>query len=504
MPTATYQHGVTWRDVPTSIVAPVEADSGIPVAVGLAPSYLASSAAPPNKTRIYYTYEEAVAEMGFSYDFKTYGLCEVIYTYFVLFNTGPIILSNILDLDTDTGTPVANQSVTFVNGKVDTGFDSVIMSTVVVKDSAGTITYVKDTDYVATFSNEGTLVLTVVPTGSAILPNANVKVSYTPADVSGITKQDIIGGVDATTGMGTGLEVLEDVFPTLSIVPGCILCPGYSQDPEVFAVMTSKGENINNCFKCIAIADVDSTTVIKAMDVYDWKNTNNYVSNRGIVCFPRVGIDEKQIWMSTQEGALIELTDWKNGGVPVETPSNKNFKMNRTVVGPLDTPTDYIFGKGYADMLNGQGICTAINWIGGWKCWGNNNSIYPSSSDVKDRWIPVRRMTDWLGNTLVLTCYQFVDDPGNRRLIESIVDSINIWLNSLVSSGYSLGARIEFKQNENSDADLMSGHYTFHVYEAFPTPAEWIEFLIEFDVSYLSNLFTPITTASPLLATTAA
>jgi Bacteriophage tail sheath protein len=157
----------------------------------------------------------------------------------------------------------------------------------------------------------------------------------------------------------------------------------------------------------------------------------------------------------------------------------------------LDTPIDIMFGKGSADMLNGQGIQTAINWIGGWKLWGNNTSIYPASSDPKDRWIPVRRMTDWVGNTVVLTVYQFVDKPGNRRLIDAVVDSLNIWLNSLVSSGNAYGARVEFRQDENATTDLLNGHYKFHIFEAFPTPAEWIEFLLEFDVGYLSTLFVP-------------
>ena len=89
--------------------------------------------------------------------------------------------------------------------------------------------------------------------------------------------------------------------------------------------------------------------------------------------------------------------------------------MNKSIVGAIDAPDTVFFNKANADSLNGQGIVSAINWIGGWKAWGNNESIYPSSSDPKDRWIPVRRMTDWLGNTIVLTIYQFVDKPGNRR-----------------------------------------------------------------------------------------
>jgi phage tail sheath protein FI len=107
-------------------------------------------------------------------------------------------------------------------------------------------------------------------------------------------------------------------------------------------------------------------------------------------------------------------------------------------------------------------------------------------------------MTDWIGNTIVLTVVKFVDKPGNRRLIDSVIDSLNIWLNNLVGSGSALGARVEFRHDENPDTELMAGHYKFHVFEAVPTPAEWIEFLIEFDVTYLEALFTPVTSQTPV------
>jgi hypothetical protein len=346
-----------------------------------------------------------------------------------------------------------------------------------------------------TYDRSGNVVITRISSafGGTIGDAANVQVlvSYTPVDPHLIDETYIIGGIDPVTGKNTGLEAVEDVFPAHSIVPGIILAPGWSQVPEVAAVIASKSDNINGCFRCTGYVDIDSTAVIKAQDVNAWKNANNYVDHRLVDCWPRVAIDSTYSWLSTEAAALTEWVDNANDNIPVESPSNKNLKMNRTVAGPISAPIDVFFGKGSADALNGQGIVTAINWIGGWKLWGNNTSIYPSSSDPKDRWIPVRRMTDWLGNTIVLTVYQFVDKPGNRRLIDSIIDSLNIFLNSLVSSGDSLGARVEFRQDENSDTNLLNGHYTFHVYEAFPTPAEWIEFLLEFDITYLQTLFTP-------------
>lgn len=496
MAVSTYKHGVTWRDVPTSIRSPITADSGIPVIVGAAPSFQSDDPAPLNVPRLYKSYEEAVAEMGYSEDFASYGICEAMYAFFVLHNTGPIICINVFD-GTTGATTVPPADLDIVNKQVVIDEENVLISTVIVKDQADAITYVKDTDYAVAYNNEAKAVISVIP-GGAILPAATkLKVGYDTADPSSVDSNEIIGGIDDTTGKGTGLEAVDDVFQVHAIVPGIILCPGFSQDPEVAAVMAAKGENVNGCFRCLAYADVDSATVLKPQDAYAWKNSNNYVSNRLAVFWPRVGISDKQFWLSTQAAALTEWVDHSNGDVPVESPSNKNLKMTKMIAGPVDTPADVFFNKPNADSLNGQGIISAINWIGGWKLWGSNMSIYPSNSDPKDRWLPVRRMMDWLGNTIVLTVYQFVDEPGNRRLIDSIIDSLNIYLNSLVAAGNALGARVEFRHEDNSDVEILAGHYVFHVFTAFPTPAEHIEFLLEFDVSYLSTLFTPVTTQTP-------
>ena len=280
MAVSTFKHGVTWSDVPTSIVAPITADL-IPVAVGAAPIFLADDPAPLNVPRVYYSYEEAVNEMGYSDDWVSYGLCEVMYTFFVLFNTGPIVLINVFDPADNMSTPVAEADTPVVNKQVVLAQDNVVLSSIVVKDSAGAITYVADTDYSVAYNNDGQPVISVLPSPGTIPPAATtLKVGYTKTDPSAIDKTDIIGGIDATTDKGTGLEAVEDVFPMHSIVPGILFTPGYSQDPEVAAVLASKGDNINGCFRCISYADIDSETVIRAQDVNDWKNDNNYVSNR--------------------------------------------------------------------------------------------------------------------------------------------------------------------------------------------------------------------------------
>ena len=135
------------------------------------------------------------------------------------------------------------------------------------------------------------------------------------------------------------------------------------------------------------------------------------------------------------------------------------------------------------------GVVTALNFIGGWKSWGNRTTANPSNTDVKDNFINNRRMFNWVGNTLVTTFWSKIDEPTNKRLIETVVDSANIWLNGLTAKGALLGGRVEFREDENTTTELMDGIIRFHVYLTPSAPARDIEFVMEYDPGYISALF---------------
>ena len=98
-------------------------------------------------------------------------------------------------------------------------------------------------------------------------------------------------------------------------------------------------------------------------------------------------------------------------------------------------------------------------------------------------------MFQWVSNTLILTFLTNVDNPLNVRLRNTILDSANIWLNGLVANGKLLGGRVEFREDENPITDLMAGIARFHVYLTPPSPAQDIEFVLEYDASYISEMF---------------
>lgn len=485
-----FPHGVSWADVPTSVISPVQSNVGLNVVFGAAPLHLNKNGKNfVNVPRIYNRYEDAVAELGFSRDWNTYDICEHMDACFVEFGVFPVVYVAVNNPETGE-TALAPKPLTLVAGQVDSG-EELIAWSIVVKDEAGTVPYVEGADYILTLSKNNTWIITRVASGDIPLPTSAITLEGKIPGATPLTASDIIGGINQSTGARTGLEVIEDVFQKTGQVPGVIICPKFSSDPMVAAAMEAKCENINGCFACTCLIDVDTVTVKTAQDVHQWKQDNNIVFNRQQCLFGKPALvgatDSKVFNFASQQGPLLQWTDaYRGGGLPYHSPSNKSLRMNSLQLADGSEVNMHLLD---ANMLNSQGVVTALNWIGGWRSWGNRTAAFPSNTDVKDMFIPVRRMFDYIGNTVVLTIWQKVDEPGNRRLIDAIVNSLQLWLDGLSNSEALLGARIEFNQSENPTTELLNGHYVFHIFIAVPTPAEWLDFRIEYWIPYIQNLF---------------
>ncbi|MGG1442173.1 phage tail sheath family protein, partial [Brevibacillus laterosporus] len=422
------------------------------------------------------------SHFGYSNDWKKNTLCEFMDSHFRLFGLAPVVMVNVLDPEKHKKT-VEPTKLALIKGMGTLKIEGILLKSVTVQSTDEIpITYELNTDYSLSFDNEGYLVVSAKKDGAMSSVTA-VNVDYDKLAPEAVTAADIIGGVD-NKGQLTGLELIKQIFPRFGLVPGLILAPGFSQNPIVAAVMTAKASNINSVFNAIAITDLPTDQVSQYSDAPAWKNLNNYTLPRQIPTWPKLSLGDKQYHFSTQLAGAIGATDAANGGIPYASPSNKALKANAAV---LEDGTEIFLGD-EANYLNSQGIVTAFNFVGGWKAWGNYTGAYPSITDPKDCLIPVRRMFDFVGNTLILTYWQKVDSPTNKRLIETIVDSVNIWLNGLSSAGYLLGGRVEFRREDNPDTELMAGHIQFRVFLTPPSPAQHIEFVLEYDTSYLSSL----------------
>ncbi|MDL2279070.1 phage tail sheath family protein [Desulfovibrio sp. OttesenSCG-928-G11] len=410
----TYRHGVYTREVPTSILPARHVMTNLPFVVGTAPVHLLDEGKPRyvNEPRLYYTYAEFVAEMGWSEDWNAYTLCEFVQSYTSLYAAAPFVVVNVFD-------PAVHQT----EGAPD------------------------------------------------------------PAKVESL---DIIGGIDPETLKAKGLELIAEVFPRYRQVPGCILAPKYSTDPAVAVVMGAKTSNINGLFQCMALADVDVDEVPLYTDVPGYKNQNNLTNERLVLCWPKIALGDRNYHLSTHLAGLISFVDDAAGGTPHVSPSNKQIQITRAIG---KDGRELWLGLDQCNFLNGEGVHTVSNFDGGWRAWGNRTAAYPSNTDPKDAFIPIRRFFNWYQNTFILTYFQKVDSPLTRRFIRTILDSEQIRLDGYTAQEVILGGRISFDSTENPVTDLIDGLARFHIHITPPPPARVIEGIFEFDPFYVETLF---------------
>jgi phage tail sheath protein FI len=476
-----YKHGVYVSQAQTSISTPVEAASGVPFIVGTSPVHTVNGKV--NDPVLCYSYADAVLQLGYSDDWEKYTLCEAMYSHFKLYAVAPIIMVNVLDPDVNKSS-VAASSLSVADGKIELPYETV-KSSVIVKSADLSTTYELDLDY-GVFYTGFNCAIELLDGGAIPEDVAALNIKYDVVTLTEIDKDDIIGGFDPNTKKSSGLELVDSVFPKFTIVPDLILAPGYSHDPEVAAVMAAKAESINGRFLAKALIDVDTSVVKHYADVPAWKSAQNITAKEQILFFPRIKLGDRLFHLSVQAAGLMAKVDNINDGCPAESPSNKKLQGNAAV---LADGTEVLLDIEQANYLNENGVVTTLNFIGGFKLWGNYTACYPANTDVKDYMIPVTRMFGWVGNSIILSYWSRVDEKLTRRFVASVLDSLNIWLNGLTGEQKILGGRIEFLEDENVVTNLMQGTATFHVFITPPSAAQELSFILEYDVSYLSALF---------------
>lgn len=474
-----YYRGVRVMEEGTDTAVPVNS-SGLQVVVGTAPVNLAENpAAVVNVPVVCTSLADAKKKLGYCDDFESYTLCQSIYANFVAYAVKPIVFINVLDPQKHKKDNAAKDYGVVNSQVVVDDLTGILMDSVKVK--AGEDVLQEDTDYILSFDKEGHLVITMLSGQAEALESVTVESSS--LDPSKVTKEDIIGGYDVKTGKESGFEAVRQVYPRTGLVPAFLLAPGWSHIPEVGAVMLAKSRYINGVFKAECLLDLPTAETKLYTDVPKAKEDTGYQDEMGIVLWPMVEAGGKRMYYSAVFGAMAAYTDASNDNVPSLYLSNKLLTVDKAV---LADGTEVFMDREQANTLSGIGVVTLIS-EGNWRSWGNNTSIYPAGTDTKDRWIACRRMFSWMANSLITIYSEKVDSPANFRLIESIVDSENIRLNSYISAGKLAGGRIVYNEDENSVENVLTGQVIFHIYMAAFTPAEDIVFILKFDPELLRD-----------------
>lgn len=489
------KHGIFIYEEGTAITVPQESSAGLQVVVGTAPVNMTDDpSAVVNTPILANSATEAMTALGYSADFKNYTLCATMYATANLYQVSPVVYINVLD-PAKHKKALAEETVSVEDLQATIKKTGILKKGLVVKygqevddiDEEITTTTewvaaTEGTDYTLDFDTDGYLVVTLI-SGRPIASADAIKVSGNQLDPSAITKNDIIGAVNVSTGKETGMEVIRQVYPKLNLVPGILLAPYWSQIPEVGIALNAKAANINGVFKAVTFVDIPTDSengARKYQDVKTVKEDCGFTSEFCIPCWPQVQIGEIILPYSVVAAARTAYQDATNEDVPSRSPSNISLAITGTC---LEDGTEVTLDQDQATTVGEYGVMTATN-INGYKMWGNHTAAYPSSGDAKDIWISVRRMFNWQGNTFILTYFDKVDDPMNYKLIENIVDSENIRCAAYAPEHWA-GASIEYLESDNPVTDILAGRMTFRQHIAPYTPAETINNILNYDTGML-------------------
>lgn len=480
------KHGVFIVEEATALTVPISGKSSVQVVIGTAPVNMAEDpAAVVNTPIMANSAAEAMAALGYSNDMEKgkYTLCQTMYATNNIYQVSPVVYINVLDpakhkksLE-ESQYPVSQMQAIIPE-------EGVLINGLTVKNTDGSTPLTLNTDYTAAFNSDGHLVLTLIEGGAGDSAES-LTVSGEQIDPSAVTSADIVGAYDPMTGSETGAEVIRQVFPKLGIVPGLLLAPGWSQDPEVGIALSAKAANINGVFKAMALLDLDTEKAKKYTDTKKVKEDSGFTSPFCYPLWPCDKVGDLILAKSAVVGALVSYVDASNDDVPSNSPSNTLLGVTGQC---LADGTEVTLDQDQGSTVNEYGVTTAIN-MNGWKLWGNYTGAYPASTDAKDIWFPVRRMFNWQGNTFIQTYFSKVDDPMNTVLIESVVDSENIRCAAYAPDKWA-GAEIEYRSDDNPTTDILAGKMTFRQRIAPYTPAQEIENILSYDTAMLASAIT--------------
>lgn len=468
-------HGINASKKGGSVSTPVTVASGVHFVVGTAPVHIVGGKV--NEVIMLNSYEEAAKLLGYSADWGKYDLCMEVYSAFQLYNVAPIFVVNVLD-PAKHKTSKSNQSKTPVDNQVKLPLE-VIASSVKVQGKTA------ETDYTVFYTDTDCVVEFTASTDTA------VSLSWDEVDPAQVEKKDVIGGYSVANHKTTGLELIDDCFAKYTIAPDLILCPNWSHDPEVAAVMSAKGENINGLFQGDACLDLPcgADGVTYYTEAPAKKKALNFSSPNQLVCWPKLRLGEKVFSHSVQLAGLMAKTDNAadlGDGTPCESASNKTLRADSMVL--ADGTTEVALDPKKAEYLNNNGIITGLNFYNGFVSWGNYTAAYPANTDPTDYFYSVNRMFKWVAKTVILSYWNYVDRRLVRRLLDTIMQGCNNWLNGLTAEEKILGGRVEMLEGENPDTALAAGRVKFHVYLTPPSPLQEMDWILEYDLSYLSGL----------------
>lgn len=324
--------------------------------------------------------------------------------------------------------------------------------------------------------------------GAGIVIVINVFDPVVHTSVADVELSDIIGGVNEQ-GKRTGLQAFKDSYSLLGFFPKTLIVPKYCEDTSV----TTSMNVVASVIRAIGLIDAPVGTTVQSAITGRGPNGTinfNFSSDRLVLCYPHLKVydsatnTEKLEPYSQRLAGVIAAKDIEKGYH--WSPSNTEIKgiigVERQLTAMINDPNSEV------NLLNEVGILTVFNSFGsGFRTWGNRNASYPTNTDPTN-FINIRRTADILHESVEYSMLQFMDYPIDNGLIDSICETVNAFIRTLIGRGALIDGKCKFNSDKNPPEEIANGHLVFDIEFMPPTPAERITFESFINIELLKNI----------------
>jgi len=347
----------------------------------------------------------------------------------------------------------------------------------------------------AQFGNEGTIpeALQAIRKQATRRGSALVFVISVDDASATVTAADIVGEVSITN-VRTGLKLFETALGKWGFEPMIYIAPRFS------AMGAVKSELQTICAKTEAMAYIDTPDGYTFGEAIASRGTTGEFANLDDgqkLLFPHFlvanplydpDVPSSQKFLNQPMSAFM-------AGLRAKTDLEEGWHVsssNHRVYGIEGMDVDLTFSLGdpacEVNLLNGAGFVTAVSMFGnGIVEWGNYSTGFPGNTGV-DAFECVRRTRAIMKRSIEQACIPFIDKPFIQANVDAIRNTVNQYLNKLVSQGKLVYGKCFYRSESNPVGELAMGHLTFDIDFTPALPMQRLTFTYTIDLSQLTTI----------------
>lgn len=287
------------------------------------------------------------------------------------------------------------------------------------------------------------------------------------------TLTNIIGGVGEDDSY-TGVHAFLGAESALDVVPRILCAPGFSSELAVAQEMIV----VANRLRAHCVIEGPDTT-----DAAAKAYRHSFGSRRAYVVDPGVTVYEAGYNVPRGNSARV-------AGLIARIDNEKGFwhsPSNNEIYGIVGTtrPIDFTLGdsSARANLLNESEVATIIR-KDGFRLWGNRTC----STEIRYAFLSVSRTADMIDDSILRAHMWAVDRNITAQYIESVVDGVNAYLNTLKTMGAIIDGVCWADPDLNTPENIANGQVYFDFDFAPPYPAERVSFRRRINNDYLEEL----------------